>query len=128
MHKKNGTSAIDIYEKSNGQLIQCFRKTIKPDGQSYITKSFNYAKNCGLIQSVLKFKDKSSSFMQTLFKTNETGKIRPTGDFFSVAEKQIKKGKVTYFPIGNKISSNSGLNLYTEVFNKNFGQQESSVF
>ena len=127
--QKNGTSAIDIFQKSDGKLIQSFRKTIEPDGKSYITKCFNYIKQNGLIQSVLQF-EKPESFMQSLFKTGNTGKIKPQGDFFSKAETQIKRGKVTFFPIGKgSINSNSpNLSLYTNTFNKLFGRQESNIF
>ena len=67
--------------------------------------------------------------MQTLFKTDASGKIKPSGDFLSKAEDQIKRGKVTFFPIGNKIDSmNQGLVQYTKTFNKLFGKQESKIF
>ena len=126
--KAGGECAIDVFQKSDNTVISSFRKTMKPDGVSFLIKSFNYTKGAGTIQSVLKLENKSS-FMQTLFKTDAAGKIKPSGDFLSKAEDQIKRGKVTFFPIGNKIDSmNQGLVQYTKTFNKLFGKQESNIF
>ena len=129
--QKNGGCAIDVFQKTdekNIPLIYSFRKIIKPDGKSYFTKSFNYKELKGQIQSVLKL-EKEGSFMQTLIKTNQAGQINPSGDFFSKAENQIKKGKVTFFPIGNKINPNNpAISVFTNTFNKLFGKLESKIF
>jgi len=127
--QKNGTSAIDVFQKSDGRLVKSLRKTIEPDGRSYTTKCFNYIKQEGFIQSVLKF-EKAGACMQSLFEAGNTGKIKPQGNFFSKAETQIKRGKVTFFPIGKgSINSNNPiLSLYANTFNKLFGRQESSIF
>ena len=125
--QKNGTSAIDVFQK-NGQVFFSYRKEIRPDGKSYLTKAFHYIKQNGQIQSVLKL-DQDGSFMQTLFKTNNKGQIKPLGKFMSKAQDQIRKTDVTFFPPVGKVNPNdSKLKLFVDTFNKMFGKQESKIF
>ena len=128
--KATGECAIDVFQKSNNTVISSFRKTMKPDGKSFSIRSFNCINGTGTIQGVLKL-EKPGSFMQTLFKTDASGKIKPSdcGDFLSKAEDQIKRGKVKINPIGNNIDTKSqGLALYIQAFNKLFGKHEKSIF
>ncbi|MBR2068897.1 MAG: hypothetical protein IJ877_03960 [Candidatus Gastranaerophilales bacterium] len=127
--QKNGTSSIDIFEKATAQPIQAYRKVMKPKEGAYTTKVYNYIKQAGKIFSIQKLQT-PQSFMMTKFDTGSTGKIVPKGEFFSSAQGQVKKGAVTYFPVGvnNINTSDSKIKLPVTTFNKMFGAVERQIF
>ena len=127
--QKNGNTSIDVFEKATAQPISAYRKVIKPSGNAYTTKVYNYIKQAGKIFSTQKL-ETPNSFMMTNFSVNNTGKIQPKGEFFSAAQGQVKKGNITHFPVGTNSINTTDPKIRTHVttFNKLFGAVERQIF